>query len=268
MKILAISDVVRWEGYEKIVDEIKPDVIVLAGNLTSDGFACFWCSEWFEENIPGFLKEERELMRKFGNKWNADLLNSLKEKYVNTKKFHETRKKLHVNRFYQFLKHAGKKSQVLVIRGNHDEDFEGDYVPERINKIRECKEISGKIVNTCGMRFLGLGFNETHYLRILKSLINACKGKVDIVIMHGENILAVSSIKPKLIIRGGYVTGKYLVNGVPSFWNSWRVYTVINLENKEIREISQYDVNRGTEVSWSLPKLQVQRYKWLKPYPI
>ncbi|MGA2790203.1 MAG: hypothetical protein ABSF00_05495 [Candidatus Bathyarchaeia archaeon] len=42
MKILAFSDVVKWEGYEERVDRIRPDVVALVGDLTSDGGAAFW----------------------------------------------------------------------------------------------------------------------------------------------------------------------------------------------------------------------------------
>jgi hypothetical protein len=33
MKILAFSDVYRWEGYEDLVDKHKPEIVVLAGDL-------------------------------------------------------------------------------------------------------------------------------------------------------------------------------------------------------------------------------------------
>ncbi len=42
MKLLAFSDVVKWEGYEELVERIQPDLVDLAGDLTSDGFAAFW----------------------------------------------------------------------------------------------------------------------------------------------------------------------------------------------------------------------------------
>jgi Icc-related predicted phosphoesterase len=41
MKLLAFSDVVKWEGYEELADRIQPDIIALAGDLTSDGFTAF-----------------------------------------------------------------------------------------------------------------------------------------------------------------------------------------------------------------------------------
>ena len=65
------------------------------------------------------------------------------------------------------LKYVSKKALVLVIKGNHDDDFEGTYSIRRINKIPKCNEISGKSVTLCGLTFLGLGFNEIHCLKLL-----------------------------------------------------------------------------------------------------
>jgi hypothetical protein len=67
--------------------------------------------------------------------------------------------------------------------------------------------------------------------------------------MHGLRISLISSLRPKLIIRGGYVPGKYLINGIPSVWNSQGIYTVIKIENKEIQDISQHRIYENTKVS-------------------
>jgi hypothetical protein len=42
VKILALSDIGRWSGCERLVERYKPDVAVLPGDLTSDGSAAFW----------------------------------------------------------------------------------------------------------------------------------------------------------------------------------------------------------------------------------
>ena len=105
MRILTFSDVREWQGYEKLVDKVEPDVVVLAGDLTSDGFAAFW-SEGLTERGKQSL---------------------------------ENRKRAHVNRFYEFLKYAGEKTTVLIVRSNHDEDFKGDYDPDRIKRARAKK---------------------------------------------------------------------------------------------------------------------------------
>jgi predicted phosphodiesterase len=148
MKILVFSDVENWVGYEEQVDKIQPNVVVLAGDLTSDGLASFW-----HDSIGRKLSLPPQRM--------------------------------HVNKFYHFLRHVGKKSEVMVVKGDHDEDFEGSYVPEKINRIHGCAEISGKTIEEKGIRFLGLGFNDTYYVRRLKPIIQEFKEKIEVVIMHG-----------------------------------------------------------------------------------
>jgi hypothetical protein len=63
---------------------------------------------------------------------------------------------MHVYKLYQFLEFVGQKSQVLVVKGDHDEDFEDDYVLGRIYKTVGCREISGKCVVVDNLSFLGL----------------------------------------------------------------------------------------------------------------
>src|SRR6266853_298405 len=68
----------------------------------------------------------------------------LDNRYEGTADFKEllvNRKRMHVDKFYAFLHHAGKVSKVLVTKGDHDAD---DYDSRRINKIPGCQEISGK----------------------------------------------------------------------------------------------------------------------------
>lgn len=324
MKILVFSDIIKWEGYEELVDRIKPDVITLAGDLTSDGFASFWGEkERLIGQLPDYQKEKRKLEKELPKRlsevqyeYKTDknsttitiryknskqtihwllgqpsqndiirlkkeiLLDELKEKCKPRieKKFLEFRKETHVDLFYKFLKYAGRKSKVLVVKGDHDDDFEKDYIVEKINKISGCKEISGKFVEISGLRFLGLGFNETHYLRILKPLIEEFKGKVDVVITHCEQnkIPLVSLLKPKIIIRGHFGFGKYLVNDIPSVFTMGVKYTIIEIENKKNPKILQYTVGRGSEIKlleessckpWFSEVSEFERYKWLKPYP-
>jgi predicted phosphodiesterase len=296
MKILVISDVIKWEGYEKIVDENQPDVIVLAGDLTSDGFASFW-SEAIEQ-IPEYQDDLKKLNisfkrkgnitfyqwvggrpKKYENKHILDIVDEVKKKYENSKEFLNVRKRIHVDKFYQFLEFAGKKSQILVVKGDHDEDFEGDYVPERIDKIDGCKEISGKCVVIDNLSFLGLGYNETHHVGILNSFVEKFKGKVDVVITHCEQgrLPIISLLKPKIIIRGHFGSGKYLVNDIPSVFTMGVKYTIIELENKKLPKITQYitDLNNNIKIlekgscrPWFSRVSEFERYPWLKPYPV
>jgi len=205
MKLLALSDIIKWEGYEKLVNEIKPDIVALIGDLTDDGFRPFYS---------------------------------------------EARK--HVENFYKFLKYAGARARVLVVKGNHDK--EEDYILEKINNIPGCTEISGKVIEIDSIRFLGLGYEETHYLRLLKPIVRRFKGKIDVVMFHGERLRLISSLEPKLILRGGYIPGKYLVQGIPSVWVSWQHHAIVTIENTSIR------------VLYSGPNLSMDRYEWIKPY--
>jgi len=300
MKILAFSDVTSWKGYEKLVDEIHPDVVTLAGDLTSDGFASFWNDA--VEPIPEFQMEKERLLgrfnavekaknfyhytkkkgdKNFNEKWFDELTNalhSLRHNFMDTKEFLENRKKMHVDKFYKFLRYAGKKSEVLVIKGDHDNDFEGDYDSEKINKISGCKEISGKSMQIKEFSFLGLGFNETHYLKILKPEIETFKRKIDIVITHCEQnrVSLLSKFKPKLIIRGHFGSGKYLVNGIPSVFTApASMYTVIEISKKDVPKILQYRnifgkielMKKGSCRPWLSDKSEFEMYKWLNPYP-
>ena len=235
MRILAISDARRWKGCENLVDQHEPDVVALVGDLASDGFADFrW--EWKSKNY-------RQSM--------------------------ETRKEMHVNSFYQFLEYAGRRARVLVVKGNHDEDFEGDYTPERMNKIHGCQELSGKAAEINGVRFLGVGFAETHCLRLLNPLIRESREKVDIILTHGERLPLISSVKPKLIIKGGFGVGKCHVNGIPTVLTAGANHTIVRFEDRKLLEISQYIAGLDGKVSlgnefW--PRFWFSRYKWAKPY--
>ena len=226
MKILAFSDIYEWKGYKELVDRIRPDAVVLAGDLTSDGGVSF---------------------------------------RIHTGSCRETRRKEHVDKFYQFLRYAGSKSKVVVIKGNHDEEFEEAYVPERISRISGCKEISGKTIDTEGLRFLGLGYRDTCYLKVLKPIIQELTEKVDVVIMHGVRIRLVSQLRPAIIIRGGYSLGKFLVHDVPSVWNNNFSYTILELETGRISQILQFRIGSDEPIERETHNRRL-RYKWLKPY--
>ena len=250
MRILAFSDVAGWwSGYETLVDSLQPDVICLAGDLVSDGFA--------------------ELL--WGRGRRAD----------------------HVEGFYKFLQRSGSISRVLVVKGNHDEDFKGDYSPKRINEIPGCFEISGRTIEVDDMLFLGLGFREARRLRsgysrpsrYLQSLIEKFRGKVDVVLMHDKNIRYASLLKPKLIIKGGLCLGACLVNDVPSVFTGPDSSVLIEFRNKIISEISGYLLNptrwhmeiMGSRESLKLEPIEIRRvpslnipanygkFEWVKP---
>jgi len=305
MKLLAFSDVVKWEGYEELADRIQPDIIALAGDLTSDGFAAFWSG--MREEALKKIPECKQLLVKYGWRktgksscphnglWHRiggfDYtptepylhppllieLDSLVKKHSRGELLTRFRKRTHVNRFYHFLRYAGRKSKTVVVKGDHDADFKGDYVPERIDGTGGCTEISGKVKKINGFRFLGLGFNQTHYLKKLRPIIDECKDKVDIVLTHCEQdkMPLLSLLEPKLIVRGHFGSGRYLVNGVPSVFTMGAHHTVVEL-GEGIPRIRQYSVKRSGEVMeltkgscrpWFSKDSEFEIYKWLKPYP-
>lgn len=291
MKILVISDVSKWKGYTELITKIKPDITVLAGDLTSDGFASFWNEAIYR--IPAYkieLRKNNIIVKKGVYRWIdnkkpkrfkgnniLEIVERIKKDYRNSKEFLEIRKKIHVDKFYNFLKYAGKKSQVLVIKGDHDKDFEKDYIPEKINKIQGCEEISGKFIKKNSFSFLGLGFDDTHYLKKLKPIIEEFKEKVDIVITHCEQnkMPLVSLLKSKIIIRGHFGSGKYLVNGIPSVLTADVNYTIIELNKSKLPKISQYITKENKDIllkkgsckPWLSKKSEFEMYNWLKPYP-
>lgn len=243
-RILAFSDVINWwfnevEIHKLLVDKFQPDMVVLAGDLAFDGFAPFYWKDPLDE-----LPKDEE--------------------------FEKLRKK-HVQGFYSFLFYAGKKSKVLVIKGNHDDDFEDGYSVKRINGIRGCTEVSGKIIEVRSITILGIPYNDAHNQRKLIRMSKNLAGKVDIVLMHGENVRLVSLLKPRLIIKGGGGTGVCLINDVPSVFTGPGSFSIICFENKTIKKISQY------KLYFTFPSIGVKKmnlhmpagyaeYKWVKPY--
>ena len=150
----------------------------------------------------------------------------------------------HVDLFYQFLEVAGKStSGVFVVKGNHDKYYEEDYDVSRINNITGCQEISGKLAEVDGYKLLGLGYDETHYLRKLRPLLSDYRGTPDIILTHAEDkrLSLISGFKPKIVFRGHWGIGRYTVNNTefisPSVFPS---YLTVEMENQNIKSIYLY----------------------------
>ena len=305
MKILAFSDVAKWKGYEELVDRIQPDIVALAGDLTAASFESEMQNEALKK-IPGC----KQLLTKYGIRKASERLGNARRfgtmtigggHYYSTKrngvlnflheldyltnkhrmgrtltKFRKRRERTHVNGFYRFLAYAGKRSQVLVVKGNHD-DVEEYYAAGRIERINGCREISGKVVKIRGLRYLGVGFEQTNSSKTLKSIIEEWKHKVDVVITHCQQsrMPLVASLEPRLIIRGHFGTGRYLVNGVPSVFTEGVHFTVIELGTEiELPRMRQYVISadrRLVELRDSSRRCLVgsefERYRWLRRYP-
>lgn len=296
MKILAISDVPNWKGYEHIVVKCAPDVVVLCGDLTSDGFAAFWKSAF--NLIPAFVNNREQLMRRFGASISDDgvqvirnlkkyyayrqSLERLERKYHRTAAFARARRKLHTNPFYRFLRFAGRRAHVLVVKGDHDDDFHGDYSPQRINAIRGCHEISGKTHRAAGFTFLGLGFLETHYRRRLQELRSRIVGDVDVIATHAEQarMPLLAELCPKVIIRGHFGSGRWKVSGVPAVFTADVTYSIVELRRNGRPKLEQFTaefskdrdgitaqrVKSGSCRPWFSRKSEFQLYPWLRKF--
>lgn len=292
MRILAFSDVHRWEGYENLVDEYRPDIVVLAGDLTSNGNAAFWSEAL--EHVPDFAKAKSGLLRSYGLVEREKLfyvqvlkpekpgdnffcdLGELEDRFRRTEAFLRARKRMHVDKFYSFLHHAGKLTKVLVTKGDHDDDFAGDYDTQRINRIPGCREISGKACSRNHCIFLGLGFEQAGYRRPLRSLIGDFKGRAQIVIAHApqRNIRLIAEIGPKLLIRGHFGSGQYIVGGAPTVFTSGLNHAVIEISRTGLPRIRRFGsisisdqtVKELKRDSWSDKSFR-RTWPWLRKYP-
>ena len=291
-RILIFSDVAAWSGYKKLVSYHKPKVILLVGDLTSDGFATFWRGAF--ERIPVFKKRRNKLAQDFGvvirpdglfevkasGRWEqfSDELDVLEKQYRDSAEFHAARKTLHVRPFLDFLRFAGQTATVFVVKGDHDDDFPGDYDPEQIDRIHGCLEISGKLAEAHGLRFLGLGFKETHYKTTLREFVNGFRDKVDVVVTHCEQsrLPMLSQLQPRLIARGHFVFGRFLVNGIPSVFTGGIYYSLAEVGRSV--SLAQYRQPSGNQSRpskfdgadcrpWRSDRSEFDLYSWLKPYP-
>jgi hypothetical protein len=183
----------------------------MPGDLTSDGGAEFWGPDLEEYGPDGRIIVTKDLVQ---------------------------RHNAHVRKFYNVLEETGKTSDVFVVKGDHDDDFEGSYDAERINSIKGCHEISGKLLDFAGLTILGLGYYETHYLRTLRHQIQGIKKRVDIILTHAEQrrLLCMSEVSPKIIARGHFGFGVSQIDDVlvvcGRFPNS---YSVVEVENGSIK---------------------------------
>jgi hypothetical protein len=307
VRILALSDIGRWNGCERLVARCKPDVVVLAGDLTSDGSARFW-NEGLEL-MPEFRKDRRLLRRKIQNvrqsrekciiceeaasgigpyhiydptvdsrrffqqknkhHWPySDHLLQLETYHRRTIAFDLVRTKIHTDRFYRFLKYAGKRSIVLVIKGDHDDDFPRDYDSERIENVPGCYEISGKVHRVGEFSFLGLGFEQVGFLRPLRALVNDYRGQVDVVVAHApqKNLRLVAELRPRLLIRGHYGAGQHLLDGVPCVFTASE-YVLAKMPEKGVPrfEVVGYHSRMSRLLASSRVEGMRQTYPWLHP---
>jgi len=245
MRILALSDAYDWSTQAELLNRHRPDVTILAGDLVSDGIVAFRRAAL--EAIPAYRRERDDLLRRYPERPRPRYrpgvptllpirerrLYDLQDRYRESPAYHAARRRLHVRPFYEFLAEAGRMSQVLVVKGNHDDDYPGEYRPDRISRIPGCREISGQAVTLDGHVILGIGSDQAWRLRSLDQVLADWRGRVDVVIAHAprRNIAFVTALSPRLIIRGHYGPGPCIVNGVPTI-GTWACPTVITMRRR------------------------------------
>lgn len=305
LKFLILSDVHSWDRFKEIFEKVKPDYLLLAGDLTSDGGARFWTElyliEGFTEEIKKLSNRYEELLRPFYRDFNRrkqrielitpeydDLdkkkkavlessdricsilrndseknetisnlywryskdLSRLKEKYRHSSRFYDLVRSRHVEKFYQALKFAGKRStRVFVVKGDHDiYDFPETYDVDQINHTANCVEISGKKVAINNWTLLGPGYAETHYLRTLRPMIATTKA--DIILIHSEQkrLMLISQMKPKIIFRGHFGFGKSTISDSVLIETGVfpKNYVVADINGKKVSIILQNGIGHRT----------------------
>jgi len=190
VKILAISDTALISVYQRMVDNLRPDIVVLAGD--------------YDEGIPFFENNSQ-------------------------------------NYFYDFLSHVGKKSKVLVIQGNHD-DNRSNYSINKINSIKGCNEISGKSVKINGLKFLGIDYESSRINANLLPLLEKHGNGIDVIVSHGDisKIHHLAKLKPMIVINGHTRGGVYSVFDVPVVLTNGAGLVLIEIKQNSVKTILEY----------------------------
>jgi len=243
MRVLAMAD---WgEAYNsgsiEAYDKVKPDIVVMSGDYDED-------EAWDKLRKPG----------------------------TSHTKFYRTRPKFELEHkydfLYKFITHAGKKSKVFVIRGNHEEPDSSVaakyYDSKRIDSIPGCKELSGKLAKVDGISILGLGFRDSYFNARLQKLLKQYSGtKIDLLLVHCRwgRLKAFAPFKPRLIVRGHVNQGpaKYLANGAPVVSAGVLGYAVVDFNKDGTIEISTHEPKyEASEKDWFAAN---NEKKWLSP---
>jgi len=236
ISLLAVSDARSWFFLKDIIEKEKPDITIFCGDIVDDGVAKFWQPSW--EIIQKIIKENK--LKSYSILSDYDLIH---EKYFKSKEFVKARR-AHVKELYDALELASKKSkQVLVIKGNHDDEFSGAYNLRKIEHIKNCSEISGKLFSFKGIRFLGLSYKNCHYLTELRSLLGT--SKPHIIISHPEKNRwkDIAEYGPDLVIHGHHSFGFHKVGGVNFLGTGcFPSYSIVKIDEKSklIKEIKHF----------------------------
>jgi hypothetical protein len=233
VRILAMSDTCFYppREYEEIVQDSKPDVIVLAGDYDET------YSVWAEDSPFAAHEVARN-------------------------------QTLAMDFFYRFLGFASRRADVLVIGGNHEEYSASKtcYDKQRINSINNCRELSGLSVRVGGLHFVGLGYTDT-LGKLQLRMGELATLNPDVLITHCEleRLSLLSRLSPKLIIRGHASSGpgRFLARGVPVISAGAVRYSVITVEEHGIG-VTQEPTGRNAtnDHTW----LSLHPFGWLRPF--
>lgn len=218
MRILAYSDVRNWEGFEEVITEAKPNILAFAGDLVSDGYADFWDPSVLKK-IPGFTNELNSLFAEYVKIPDSEKmrlldgyearLKGLEWRYRNRPEFQRIRRDSHVERFYQVLEFASNVvDMVLVVRGDHDDGFPGEYDVERIDATKNCHEISGHVIEYKGLKLLGLGYHETRSVMTVRKFADSEPSELVITHAQEKRIPELARLRTKVILRGHFRSEK------------------------------------------------------------
>lgn len=229
-----------------ITDHLRPDIVMMGGDLISDGGTDYQSIRWrkistipklrrellfflnthkdtlklrkpreYEEALKSIKKNDREALSlvrylmgfaHYGPGRRPDLEKSFCNQVYPLSQAYND----HIQEFYQALKHSSENYKaVFVVMGNHDKGLQEAYLTQ-INSHKNIHEISGKKVVYNNLRILGLGYMETHYLQKLRRLSELYRDKIDIILTHSEQrrMLEIAAwIRPKIIIRGHFGGG-------------------------------------------------------------
>ncbi len=72
----------------------------------------------------------------------------------------------------------------LYVQGDHDEQRYINYLESQTNDFNYVHHISGRAIDICGLKILGLSFFHTNQKEDLKSLVKTTKGAFDILLCH------------------------------------------------------------------------------------
>lgn len=205
MKILAYSDVFSWVGFKEIIRNTDPDILVLNGDLVGDGWRTI-----FGANIDNKLEYQ---------------LN-------------------HFKKFYEILRYASTIcKKVLVIKGNHDNEF---YNSKFIESIPNCIELSGKGIVIEGLSFFGFGYKDSYNVRELKSFLKTIDANILITHTKSKRLPILASIEPKLIIQGHSRKYGTLIENVSVIYtdNQINLITINSDKKNNISRISNKVIGR------------------------